>query len=140
MSIQEILASAGGGAVLLLTLIQITPLKLNPWSAILHAIGKSINAEVLERVNALDKGLNTLKATVDQRQAIDCRARIVHFGDEIKHDVKHSLEHFNAILYDISVYEAYCSDHPDFPNEVAVITIDLIKETYKKCTREKTFL
>lgn len=140
MSIQEILAGAGGGAVLLLTLIQITPIKFNPWTAIVKTIGKTLNAEVLERVNRIDTDLQNLKDTVDQRQAIDCRARIVHFGDEIQHDVKHSREHFNAILYDISVYETYCRDHPAFPNEVAVITIDLIKRTFKHCVDTRSFL
>lgn len=48
MSIQEILTAGGGTLIVLLTLVQIAPIKLNPWSAIVKWIGHALNAEVLE--------------------------------------------------------------------------------------------
>ena len=47
MSIQELLTGGGGLVVLALTVIQIAPIKLNPWSAIAKILGRAINAEVL---------------------------------------------------------------------------------------------
>lgn len=47
MSIQELLTGGGGLLVLALTVIQLAPIKVNPWSAIAKAIGRAINAEVL---------------------------------------------------------------------------------------------
>lgn len=47
MSIQELLTGGGGLVVLALTVIQVAPVKINPWSAIAKAIGRAINAEVL---------------------------------------------------------------------------------------------
>ena len=47
MSIQELLTGGGRAVVLALTVIQVAPVKINPWSAIAKAIGRAINAEVL---------------------------------------------------------------------------------------------
>lgn len=147
MTIAELIAAGGGSVLLLLTLVQIAPIRINPWSTILRTLGKLLNAEESERMDRMESDLRTLQTTVDRNEqsrqrdkAVDCRARIVHFGDEIQHNVKHSQEHFNSVLYDISVYESYCKDHPDFPNEVAVLTIELVKETYRQCKKDKSFL
>lgn len=140
MNNYEILASAGGAAALLLTLIQVAPVKLDPWSAILRALGKALNADVVERVERIDRDVQSLRYKIDERQALDCRVRIVRFADEIHYGTLHSRDHFNAILYDISVYEAFCHDHPTFPNEVVVMNIEVIKETYKNCLEKHSFL
>ena len=50
MSIEDIkeLFTVGGGAlVVLLTLVQIAPIKLNPWGRLAKFIGHALNAEVL---------------------------------------------------------------------------------------------
>ena len=49
MSIQQILCGGGGIVLVLMTLVQITPVKINPWSWIARAIGKAINADVAVR-------------------------------------------------------------------------------------------
>lgn len=43
MSLNEILAS-GGALLLFLTLVQITPIKVNPWSAVGKIIGNGMRA------------------------------------------------------------------------------------------------
>ena len=47
MSIKEILASGGGVLVVVMTLVQIAPVKLNPWSWLARSIGRAVNAEVI---------------------------------------------------------------------------------------------
>ena len=49
MTIQEILAGGGGLLLILMTLVQIAPVKINPWSALAKAIGKAINADISKR-------------------------------------------------------------------------------------------
>ena len=48
MSLDKILTYSGGGLLLLLTFIQLAPVKLDPWSAIARWIGRAINGEVLD--------------------------------------------------------------------------------------------
>ena len=47
MTIAQLLTSGGGVFLVLVTLIQIAPIKLNPWTAIARAIGRAINKDVL---------------------------------------------------------------------------------------------
>lgn len=122
------------------TLIQIAPIKLNPWTWIAKAIGRAINGEVIEEVNQLKKEVQEIRKTNAEQNAEERRVRILRFGDEILHDVKHSKEHFDNILKDVSVYEQYCKDHPDFENGRTVLTIETIEETYKKCFDNHSFL
>ena len=131
----------GGGIVLvLMTLIQITPIKLNPWSWLGRCIGRAINGEVLEKVEALSQDVKHNKADDDEQWASLSRSHILRFGDELLHGVAHSKEHFDQILLDISKYEKYCDSHPEYLNNIANATIKQIKKTYQKCLEDNNFL
>ena len=43
MSLYDWLQAGGGAALLLMTLVQIAPIKINPWSAVARGIGKTMN-------------------------------------------------------------------------------------------------
>jgi len=122
------------------TLIQIAPIKVNPWSWIARAIGRAINAEVIEKVDKLEKDLGNLKSNTEEQAAKACRIRILRFGDEILHDVHHSKEHFDQILLDITEYDKYCREHPDFKNNMTEITTNRIMSTYEECLEDHSFL
>lgn len=140
MSIGEISLFSGGALLVILTLIQIAPIKINPWSWIGRAIGRAINSEVISKVDALSKAVKNNKDDDDEQWASLSRSHILRFGDELLHGVAHSKEHFDQILLDISKYEKYCEAHPDYLNNIANETIKLIKKTYQKCLEENTFL
>ena len=123
-----------------MTLIQITPIKLNPWSWLGRCIGRAINGEVLEKVEALSQDVKHNKADDDEQWASLSRSHILRFGDELLHGVAHSKEHFDQILLDISKYEKYCDSHPEYLNNIANATIKQIKKTYQKCLEDNNFL
>lgn len=79
MTIQEILAGGGGLLLILMTLVQIAPVKINPWSALAKAIGKAINADISKRLDEIEKKLDSHIKTDDQGRADDWRAAILHF-------------------------------------------------------------
>lgn len=122
------------------TIIQIAPIKINPWTWIARKIGRAINGEVIEKVEKLEKDLMEMKEESAEQTAKGCRIRILRFGDEILHDVKHSKEHFDQILLDITDYETYCKDHPNFKNNMTVITTNRIKSAYERCFEGRNFL
>lgn len=122
------------------TLVQIAPIKVNPWSWLAKAIGRAINAEVIQKVDKLEGDLKNLKDQSEEHAAKSCRVRILRFGDEILHDVHHSKEHFDQILLDITEYENYCKSHPEFKNNMTVITTSRIKSTYEQCLEDHSFL
>ena len=139
MNINEVVAG-GGVVIVIMTLIQITPIRIDPWSSIARAIGRAINGEVIQKVEKLNLDLLEMKAVEDERDAIYARTEILRFGDELYINTRHTKERFNQILSDITKYEKYCSAHPDFQNDQAVMTITNIKETYQKCLEKHNFL
>ena len=133
MSIQEILAGGGGVLVVAMTLVQIAPVKVNPWSWLAAAIGRAINAEVIKKLDA--------HITMDDRRCADGhRARILHFNNELLRDIDHTHEEFREVLSEIDDYEAYCDEHPDYPNNRAVLAIENIREVYKERLKKRDFL
>ena len=56
MNLGEIAGWSGGGLLLLLPFIQIAPIKVNPWSAIVRGIGKALNGDVLKKLDVLEAG------------------------------------------------------------------------------------
>ena len=94
MSLEEILLGGGGVLLAAMTLIQVAPIKVNPWSAVAKAIGRAINGEVIAKVDQLERDLVAMKAAQEERDAISCRSRILHFGDETIHGVRHTNRNF----------------------------------------------
>lgn len=140
MTLQQILTGSGGVLLIALTLIQIMPVKIDPWSRIAKIIGRAINGEVIDKVDELVESLQSLRDESEEREAITCRTRILRFGDEIIHGAEHTKEHFDQILADIDYYEDYCGAHPKFRNNKAVATVERIKAVYRKCLDENSFL
>ncbi len=152
MSIQEILT--GGGVLVLLTLVQVAPVKLNPWSALAKLpawlakkLGRAINADVLKDLEEVKIGqADTRKKleehikTDNERNADLHRARILQFNTELLKDRKHTEEEFNEMLYNIDSYERYCEENPDYRNNRAVHAIMNIKRVYDDLLETHDFL
>ena len=139
-TLTQILFYGGGGTVLLMTIIQVTPIKINPWSWIARSIGRAINREVLDKVDALSDDVKSNKEADDEQWASLSRSHILRFGDELRHGMSHSKEHFDQILLDITKFERYCKEHPKYLNDIANATIKHIKRTYQECLDEDNFL
>lgn len=140
MTAAELLTSGGGILLVAMTLIQFSPIKVDPWSALAKAIGKAINKEVIDKVDKLDRDLQTVRKEAAEQAAVNCRARILRFGDEVMHGVRHSKDHFDQVLHDITVYERYCEANPDFENNMTALTSARIKEVFSKCMEKNDFL
>lgn len=133
--LESLLAVAGS-----MTLLQLSPIKLDPWTWLARKIGRAVNRDVMERMDQLEKAVSSIREMSDARAAISARVRILRFGDEILHGLHHSKEHFDQILQDITEYEQYCKDHPGFVNNMTVLTTKHIKETYSDCFEQHKFL
>ena len=104
------------------------------------------------RWHLTDKGkseIAELKALVlawkqegDERYAKELRGKLVAFADELINipEKKHTEEQFNQIMEDITDYTTYCEAHPDFRNNKALKSIELINRTYLHCAEKHNFL
>ena len=122
------------------TLVQISPIKVNPWSALARWIGRAINKEILDNVSNMQETLDKHITKDDERYAKQCRLRILRFNDEILQQKRHTKEHFDEILDDITEYERYCKEHPEYINNKAVMAIHNVEHVYKECLAKNSFL
>lgn len=93
-----------------------------------------------DKLDNIQKALFTHIATDDQRYAKMCRTRILRFNDELIRGERHTQEHFNDVLDDITDYRNYCADHPEFKNEKAVLAISNVQRVYQDCEINNSFL
>ena len=129
-------------------IIQIAPIKLNPWGWVLKQIGKIINEDLSEKIDDMakkidevDEKVDALEAEMDEKDAIQSRRRILRFADECRREKKHSQEHFTEIVEgDIKLYQNYCNTHTEFKNDKCVMSIDFIEKAYKHCLDCNDFL
>lgn len=140
MTIEEIISYGGGTLLFLMTIIQIAPVKINPWSAIAKAVGKAINADVLRELDIVKKDLADHVKANEARNADEHRARILRFNNELLRDISHTKEEFIDVLADIDFYERYCRDHKDYKNNRAVHAIANISRSYDERLRRHDFL
>lgn len=147
MTVKEILYGSGGALVLILSLIQISKININPWTAIFGWLGRQFNHEMLDKVAGLETRIETMQTDVNtirdegrERHAKDCRVRILRFADEIYLGTNHSREHYKQILGDIKTYESYCKAHENFENQIAVSAVKQIKSSYDRHIQQHDFL
>lgn len=96
--------------------------------------------EIEQAIKDLKNDIKKLDEKGDRREAENRRVRILRFEDELQDNRKHSKESFYQVLDDISAYNDYCNDHPEFPNERTVATIAHIRAVYQERLEKHDFL
>ena len=69
-------------------IVQISPIKINPWTWLARSIGRAINAELIEKVDGLNKRIDQMEENDAEREAKSARIRILRFGDECKQQLR----------------------------------------------------
>ena len=96
-----------------------------------------------QQADKLDGIRDSLEAHIsrdDERYAKQCRTRILRFNDELIRGYRHTKEHFDDVLEDITEYKQYCRDHTDFKNEKAVMAIANVQRVFQLCEADNSFL
>lgn len=147
MTLYQMLLDGSGVLILLLTLIEVTPIKINPWSKIAEKLGKVLSKSVLDRMTTLEKqvaetqkSLNEHIADNKRQKAEDARDAILRFNNELLRNIPHTREEFFEVLRKIDAYEAYCEEHTDFENNRAVHAIRNINRVYDERQINHDFL
>lgn len=139
MNLKELFWSGGGMVLVLLSLIEVSPIKINPWSRLAKIIGHALNAEVLEQQKQTQKKLEEHIQVDDERNANLLRTQILRFNDELIDDKHHTREHFVEILAVIDAYEDYCRSHPDYKNNRCICAVANIKRVYNERLQKHDF-
>lgn len=147
MTPHEILISGGGAVLVLLTLVQVAPIKINPWSALCKAIGRALNADILQDLQYIKAEQKRTQAMLDEHIAVDDeraadmhRMRILQFNNELLRSIPHTREDFIEILLEIDKYEEYCRTHEGYKNNRASHAVSNICRVYDERLQKHDFL
>lgn len=64
LHVKDLLSNSGWGLIILLTLIQIAPIKINPWNSMLKFLGRLMNAELNEKMDGFKGDLSSVKEDI----------------------------------------------------------------------------
>ena len=147
MTLDEILLGGGLGAAAVLSLLEIAPIKVNPWRAIARGIGRALNGDVLDRLAQVQKAQqdtsSALEAHIkdyDEYKADEHRAAILAFNTSLLRGEKHTQEDFFDVFRHIDQYENYCRTHRGYKNNRAVHAIANIGRVYDERLKARDFL
>lgn len=119
-----------------ITLIQIAPIKLDPWTMLAKWFRKIASGEIEQRLSSIEKKIDRMENTIEEREAVLSRTHILRFNDDLHNGLYHSSEYFLQTIDDIAKYDQYCAAHPSFANGRTVIACEQIRETYKRLYEE----
>lgn len=78
--------------IVLLSLVEIAPIKINPWSAIMKFLGSRLNSDVTARLDTMQQCQTETRKKLDEHIAKDdaqtaslWRTQILRFNDELLH-------------------------------------------------------
>ena len=137
MTIYEMVTKMTGGElagwaivllIILLSLVQISPLRLNPWDSILGWIGKKTSGEMREQ-------LKELKKQVQDMWVASHRQSVLTFAREARAGVEHSSDEWTNVLNTIAEYERYVASN-NISNGIVKADSEYIRDLYQELSRE----
>ena len=137
MSILEIVSRMTGGEILgwaalllviVMSLIEISPLKVNPWDSILGWFGKKTNGKLQEE-------LKELKKQVQDMWVATHRQSVLTFAREARAGVDHSSDEWTNILNIIADYEQFVNEK-HISNGIVKADSEYIRDLYQELSRE----
>jgi len=134
MDLNEILGrlNAGyvtAGIVILLSLIQISPLKLNPWDKLLGWFGKKLNGTTEKRLETVEKQIRDMWVN-------NHRQTVLTFARECRADIEHSSDEWTNVLNVAEEYEKYVLEHR-ITNGIITQDTEYLRKLYQELSRER---
>lgn len=114
--------------IVLLSFIQISPIKVNPWDRIFAWIGRKMNEEVEEEMQGLKKQIRDLWIN-NHRQSI------LTFARECRAEISHSAEEWSHVLNLCEEYENFCEKN-DVTNGVVRENTLYVRQLYQQLARD----
>jgi hypothetical protein len=111
----------GAGILVLLSLIQISPVKLDPWDMIFNWLGNKLNGSLQKQVREIWINMH--------RQAI------LQFARECRAGQEHSEEEWSHVLNVADEYEQYCLKNSVVNGIVKQDTL-YIRQLYQELSRD----
>lgn len=121
------------------SLVQISPININPWSAILKWLGRQMNHDVIEKVDNIEARLDAHIKDYAETTLKARRSSILDFGSSVIRGTNHQREKFDFMISECDSYQEYCKENK-IKNGVADASIAEIRRIYQLHLRNNDFL
>lgn len=115
----------------LLSLIQVSPLKLNPWDSIFGWFGRKTNGTTIKRLEEVEKQINDMWIN-------DHRQKILTFARECRCDITHSSDEWTNVLNVAEEYEKYVEEKK-ITNGIINQDTQYLRKLYQELSMEHKF-
>lgn len=119
--------------------IQITPIKINPWSFIFKKMGKLITGEACGKMDILISRVQDIEQNVVENEKDRIRWEILDFANSCRNGRKHTKDEFQHILTLNTKYKRLL-EQTDDANGVFEVEIEYIKRIYAERLEKNDFL
>lgn len=114
------------------TIIQIAPIKINPWSWLFAWIGEAMLGD-------FKKEMRSFKADQENKNANDMRWAIINFANSCRRGEAHSKDAWRHIINQISEYNKYTEEH-GIINGVIDAESEYLHQLYKERCVKNDFI
>ena len=119
--------------------IQITPIKVNPWSALFKWIGKTITGNACSKIDGLIDKVEKIEKDVKTNEKDRIRWEILDFANSCRNNRKHTRDEFQHIVALNDKYKRLLSETND-TNGVFEVEYNYIQDLYAERLEKNDFL
>lgn len=115
------------------TLIQFTPIQINPWSWLLNQIKNGLG------ISDLQKEIDEIKKDARAERVDSWRWNILNYGNSCRNGVLHSKEEWEHTIDQIKKYESECAKN-NITNGVIEEETKYLRDLYRERLERNDFL
>lgn len=127
------------GLIIFTGLIQIVPIKINPWSALFKMISKAITGDACSKIDGLIDKVEKIDADVKTNEKDRIRWEILDFANSCRNNRKHTKDEYQHIIALNDKYRELLALTND-TNGVFETEYEYIKKLYAERLEKNDFL
>lgn len=131
-NLKECLTNPGVVLIGTITLVQIAPIKINPWSWIRKKLSDLIYGEIR-------KDIQSVKDEITEMKVQNWRWNVLDFANSCKNGRRHTLDDWQHAISQLADYERYI-ERNEITNGVFEEDAKYLREEYQKHCRNNDFL
>lgn len=122
-----------------ITLVQVTPIKIDPWTKLIKWLGQLLSGHLQKQLDDLTSDMMCIKRDLDNKVTNDMRWNILDFSNSCKNGRQHTREEWHHVISQLAEYEELI-ESKKFVNGVMVEESKYLKELYQERNQKNDFL
>lgn len=119
--------------------IQVSPIKINPWTALFRWLGTVIGGENGKKIDGLINKVDEIESNVTENEKDRIRWEILDFANSCRNNRKHTRDEFQHIITLNDKYRRLL-EKTDDKNGVFEVEMEYIKDQYAERLKNNDFL